>query len=129
QRRTKRNRFHPPGGARRLAGHQPSAKSGVRPIRRSSPATILPHDDKVVTLLDKIRNNRHGKPWPSPPHWGPIWTATSQLLLLLDAGRKQVGECMRRRGADLKNAVLRHFALAGLALLIGSGGVFAQSGT
>jgi len=36
---------------------------------------------------------------------------------------------MRRRGADLKNAVLRHFAVAGLALLIGSGGVFAQSGT
>ena len=36
---------------------------------------------------------------------------------------------MRRSGADLKNAVLRHFAVAGLALLIGSGGVFAQSGT
>jgi hypothetical protein len=40
---------------------------------------------------------------------------------------------MRRRGADLKNAVLHHFAVAGLvmglALLIGSGGVFAQSGT
>src|SRR6266702_1999140 len=47
----------------------------------------------------------------------------------LDAGRKQVGECMRRSGPDLKNAVLRHFAVAGLALLIGSGGVFAQSGT
>ena len=36
---------------------------------------------------------------------------------------------MRRRGLDLKNAVLRHLAVAGLALLIGSGGVFAQSGT
>src|SRR3954451_20387828 len=40
---------------------------------------------------------------------------------------------MRRSGPDLKNAVLRHFAVAGLviglALLIGSGGVFAQSGT
>ena len=40
---------------------------------------------------------------------------------------------MRRNGADLKNAVLRHFAVAGLviglALLIGSGAVFAQSGT
>jgi len=36
---------------------------------------------------------------------------------------------MRRSGLDLKNAVLRHFAVAGLALLIGSGGVFAQSGT
>jgi hypothetical protein len=40
---------------------------------------------------------------------------------------------MRRVGPDLKNAVLRHLAvaglIAGLALLIGSGGVFAQSGT
>ena len=36
---------------------------------------------------------------------------------------------MRRNGPDLKNAVLRHFAVAGLALLIGSGAVFAQSGT
>ena len=46
--------------------------------------------------------------------------------VLLDADRKQVGECMRRSGPDLKNAVLRHFAVAGLALLIGSGGVFAR---
>jgi hypothetical protein len=40
---------------------------------------------------------------------------------------------MRRSGLDLKNAVLRHFAVAGLvtglALLTGSGGAFAQSGT
>jgi hypothetical protein len=36
---------------------------------------------------------------------------------------------MRRSGLDLKNSVLRHFAVAGLALLIGSGAVFAQSGT
>jgi pyruvate/2-oxoglutarate dehydrogenase complex dihydrolipoamide acyltransferase (E2) component len=36
---------------------------------------------------------------------------------------------MRRVGPDLKHAVLRHLAVAGLALLIGSGTVFAQSGT
>jgi hypothetical protein len=36
---------------------------------------------------------------------------------------------MRRSGPYLKNAVLRHLAVAGLALLVGSGGVFAQSGT
>jgi hypothetical protein len=36
---------------------------------------------------------------------------------------------MRRSGLDLKNAVLCHLAVAGFALLIGSGGVFAQSGT
>ena len=36
---------------------------------------------------------------------------------------------MRRVGPDLKHAVLRHLAVAGLALLIGSGAAFAQSGT
>ena len=36
---------------------------------------------------------------------------------------------MRRSGPDLKSAVLRHLAVAGLVLLIGSGGVLAQSGT
>jgi hypothetical protein len=36
---------------------------------------------------------------------------------------------MRRRVLDLKGTVLRHFAAAGLALLIGSGGALAQSGT
>ena len=36
---------------------------------------------------------------------------------------------MRRSGLDLKNAVLRQVAVAGFSLLIGSGGVFAQSGT
>jgi len=36
---------------------------------------------------------------------------------------------MRRRVLDPKSAVLRHVAVAGLALLIGSGSVFAQSGT
>jgi hypothetical protein len=35
-------------------------------------AAALPRLDKVVTLLDKIRNVRHGKPVVSPPHWGPI---------------------------------------------------------
>ena len=36
---------------------------------------------------------------------------------------------MRRSGLDLKNAVLRQVAVAGFSLLIGSGAVFAQSGT
>src|SRR4051794_34791987 len=36
---------------------------------------------------------------------------------------------MRRSGPDFKVAVLRHLAVAGLAVLIGSGAVFAQSGT
>ena len=36
---------------------------------------------------------------------------------------------MRRRLPGPRVAVLRHFAVAGLALLIGTGGAFAQSGT
>lgn len=36
---------------------------------------------------------------------------------------------MRRRVLGLKVRVLRHFAVSGLALLIGSAGAFAQSGT
>jgi hypothetical protein len=36
---------------------------------------------------------------------------------------------MRRRVLDPRNSVLRHFAIAGLAFLIGSGSALAQSGT
>ena len=46
-----------------------------------------------------------------------------------DAAGKLIGECMRRRLLDPRVAVLRRFAAAGLALLIGSAGAFAQSGT
>jgi hypothetical protein len=44
------------------------------------------------------------------------------------AGRKQIGESMRRGVLRLKNAVLRHLAVPGLALLIGIGAALAQSG-
>src|SRR4051794_21764186 len=94
------------------------------PYSRSSGAAVLPRRDKVVTLLDKIRNNRHGNPLTSLPYWRPIWSATSwprnrarklgqetglwhealqrNLRSELSCGgkswdRKQVGECMRRR--------------------------------
>lgn len=40
-----------------------------------------------------------------------------------------VGECMRRRVLKLHNVVVRHLAPAALALLVGSAGAFAQSGT
>src|ERR1700748_1615672 len=36
---------------------------------------------------------------------------------------------MRRRVPSVKSTILRHFAVAGLALLLGSGAAFAQSGT
>jgi hypothetical protein len=47
----------------------------------------------------------------------------------LSLGRKIIGERMRRRVLGLKVRVLRHFAVSGLALLIGSASAFAQSGT
>ena len=40
-----------------------------------------------------------------------------------------IGECMRLRVLDPRAAILTRFAAAGLALLIGSAGAFAQSGT
>jgi hypothetical protein len=43
-------------------------------------------------------------------------------------GRKPIGEGMGRRVLQFKIAALRHFAIAGLALLIGTGAAFSQSG-
>jgi hypothetical protein len=40
----------------------------------------------------------------------------------------KIGEFMRRGVLDLKSTVLRHLAVSGLALLIGIGGAYAQSG-
>ena len=44
------------------------------------------------------------------------------------AGRKQIGEFMRRGVLQFQNAVLRHLAVPALALLIGIGSALAQSG-
>src|SRR3982074_3260985 len=44
-------------------------------------------------------------------------------------GWQQIGECMRRRVLQLQNLVLRRFAVAGVAVLIGVGSASAQSGT
>jgi hypothetical protein len=44
-------------------------------------------------------------------------------------GWQQIGECMRRRVLQFQNSVLRRFAVTGVAILIGTGGAFAQSGT
>jgi hypothetical protein len=45
-----------------------------------------------------------------------------------DAGRNKIGESMRQRVLQLQNAVLRHLAVPGLALMIGIGSALAQSG-
>ena len=84
------------------------------------------HLDKVVTLLDKIQNTRHLNRRAFPPHSGPNWAASQTSHR--PQGWKPIGECMRRRLPDPRVAVLRGFAVAGLALLIGSAGAFAQSG-
>jgi hypothetical protein len=44
------------------------------------------------------------------------------------AGRQQIGESMGRRVRQFQNAVLRHLAIPGIALLIGIGSAVAQSG-
>ena len=50
------------GRDRRLAGRQPSAKGGKGRGSPLRPRLILPNYDKVVGLLDKIQNLRHGIP-------------------------------------------------------------------
>jgi pyruvate/2-oxoglutarate dehydrogenase complex dihydrolipoamide acyltransferase (E2) component len=45
-----------------------------------------------------------------------------------ELGQQQIGEFMRRGVLQLQNAVLRHLAVPGLALLIGIGSALAQSG-
>src|SRR5262245_36323686 len=70
-----------------------------------------------------------GNPVPFPPHWGPIWTASSPRARVLALEVQLIGESMRRRMLKLQSVVLRHLAPAALALLIGQAGAFAQSGT
>ena len=48
---------------------------------------------------------------------------------MIPQGPEHIGECMRRRLLELKNTGLHHLAVTGLALLIGCGSAFAQSGT
>src|ERR1700687_796770 len=94
---------------------------------RPACAAALPQRDKVVTLLDKIRNVRHGNPGPCPPYWGPIWTASKQRVRS-GRGQETIGDSMSRGVLQLQHAVLRHLAVPGLAFLIGIGSAFAQSG-
>ena len=44
------------------------------------------------------------------------------------AGRRKIGEFMRRRLLQFRNSVLRHLAVPGLVLLLAAGPSFAQSG-
>ena len=52
----------------------------------------------------------------------------NQLCQSWPTDRQQIGEFMRRRVLQFQNAVLRHLAVPGLALLIGIGSALAQSG-
>jgi hypothetical protein len=57
------------------------------PIARHALRQFYHRRDKVVTLLDKIRNTRHVNRLMAPPHWGRIWAATSQIIT--PAARRQ----------------------------------------
>jgi hypothetical protein len=93
---------------------------------RASNVSALPQRDKVVPLLDKIRNVRHGNPLDVSAALGTYLNG-----ITLRPGRpraENIGEFMRRGVVQLKNAVLRFLAVPGLALLIGIGSAAAQSG-
>src|SRR6201991_5043347 len=47
----------------------------------------------------------------------------------LATGWQQIGECMRRRVFQFQNLAFRRLAVAGVAVVIGMGSAFAQSGT
>ncbi len=95
---------------------------------RPSRGPALPQRYKVVTLLDKIRNVRHGIPPGVSAALGTYLDGINASRVEVGRDREIIGEFMRRRVLQLQNAVLRHLAAPGLALLIGIGSAAAQSG-
>ena len=81
-----------------------------------------------MSLLDKIRNVRHGNPATVLAVLGTYLNGIKPARPGQDAGRNKIGEFMRQRVVQLQIAVLRHLAIPGLALLIGIGSAVAQSG-
>jgi hypothetical protein len=79
-----------------------------------------------VSLLDKIPNVRHGIPSGASAALGTYLDGIKPACEW--AGSELIGDFMRRRVLKLQNSVLRHFAVSGLALLIGVGAAAAQSG-
>jgi hypothetical protein len=79
-------------------------------------------------LLDKIRNVRHGNPPSVSAALETYLNGIKPACPCWPQGRNKIGESMRRPVLQLQNAVLRHLAVPGLALLIGIGSAFAQSG-
>ena len=58
------------GRDRRLTGHRPSAKSAKKAGPGPVPRPALPKRDKVVGLLAKIQNLRHGIPLSASAAFG-----------------------------------------------------------
>jgi hypothetical protein len=81
-----------------------------------------------VSLLDKIRNVRHGIPPDISAALETYLDGINPAKSGLALGSNKIGEFMRRGVLQLQNAVLRHLAVSGLALLIGIGSAVAQSG-
>jgi hypothetical protein len=110
-------------GSRRLTGRRVSAKSGKR-------QNLLQFSDKVVGLLAKIQNLRHGIPACLPAaletHFGGkrLQAGWHQGLV-----GNQIGEFMRQQLLQGRFGLLRYFVVPGLALMLGLGGsALAQSG-
>jgi hypothetical protein len=81
-----------------------------------------------VSLLDKIRNVRHGNPSTVSAVLETYLNGIKRTRPGKDASRNQVGEVMRHRVLELQTAILRYFAVPGLAFMIGMAGAVAQSG-
>ena len=81
-----------------------------------------------MSLLDKIRNVRHGIPPDISAALGTYLDGINPAKSGLGLGSNKIGEFMRRGVLQFQSAVLRHLAVSGLALLIGIGSAVAQSG-
>ena len=85
-----------------------------------------------MSLLDKIRDSRHGNPTAVSAALGAQLNGNKPVRPVLAQEVQLVGECMRRRVPKFRSVVLRHLAPAILALplaiLIGASGALAQSG-
>ncbi len=114
QRRTKRNRFHPSGRGSSISRSPAVCQEQVRCNRQACMRReALPQRDKVVTLLDKIRNVRHG----NPPKY-PVSAALGTYLDGINASSAPAGRHREQSGNlcvdgcfKLRNAVLRHLAV------------------
>jgi len=81
-----------------------------------------------VTLLDKIRNNRHQIQLTVSAALGTHLVGINRPRAARQGVAGKIGEFMRRWVLQFRGKVLRHLAVPAIVLLISSGSAFAQSG-